>query len=239
LPVIGEGVVGATTIGLATLLSPALRSWYNRLGATKDEVERSLPGDELSPNPVFQSTRAVTVKAPVREVWRWLTQLGQDRGGMYSYEALENLVGADMHNVDRILPAIPEWKVGDALWMAAKEKFGGRGYAVLAEVQPEWALVFLTQGWTDTRPRTEFVKDEKRGTWAFVIEPLDDETTRFIVRGRSGSRLSRWGKLVERWIEPLHFIMEWKMMLGIKQRAEASYRKVGEARPTANERVAV
>src|SRR5918994_7083921 len=70
-----------------------VRPWHLRWGATEEGIAKPLPGDELVPNPAIESTRAITVNAPVEEVWPWLAQIGQDRGGFYSYEWLENLAG--------------------------------------------------------------------------------------------------------------------------------------------------
>ena len=104
--------------GLARLLRPlailgallpwayalVVRPWHIRWGATEERIAKPLPGDELVPNPAIESTRAITVNAPVEEVWPWLAQIGQDRGGFYSYEWLENLAGCRMRNADRIHP---------------------------------------------------------------------------------------------------------------------------------------
>jgi hypothetical protein len=87
----------------ATLLSPFLRSWHTK-GATDIEVHQSLPGNDLVPHPKWRWTHAITTHASATEVWPWLVQMGQGRDGMYSYEWLENLVGCDIHNADRIIP---------------------------------------------------------------------------------------------------------------------------------------
>src|SRR5919108_5912683 len=84
-----------------------VRPWMLRWGATDEDLRQPLPGDDLVPNPLTTSTRAITVNAPVEAVWPWLAQIGQDRGGMYSYEWLENLAGCQMRNADRIHP---EWQ---------------------------------------------------------------------------------------------------------------------------------
>ncbi|MEK8226829.1 hypothetical protein NKG05_13190 [Oerskovia sp. M15] len=72
-----------------------------------------LPGDELVPAADVVATRAITIAAPPREVWRWVLQLGQGRGGFYSYEWLENLVGCEIRNADRIEPQWQRLAVGD------------------------------------------------------------------------------------------------------------------------------
>jgi hypothetical protein len=95
-----------------------VRPWHMNWGATDEEVRKRLPGDELVPHPTFESTRAITVHAPAKEVWRWLAQLGQDRGGFYSYDRLENLAGANIYNAARIVPEMQHLKVGDFVPMA-------------------------------------------------------------------------------------------------------------------------
>ena len=94
---IGERLAGAFLIA-AALLTPFLRLWRTKWGATDAEVHRSLPGDDLIPHPKWRYTHAITIRASAAEVWPWLVQMGQGRGGMYSYEWLENLVGCDIHN---------------------------------------------------------------------------------------------------------------------------------------------
>jgi hypothetical protein len=73
---IGEGVIGAFLIAIA-LLTPFLRPWRNRWGATDDEVQRSLPGDDLVPRPKGVLTHAISIPASVAEVWPWPVQIGQ------------------------------------------------------------------------------------------------------------------------------------------------------------------
>ncbi len=93
------------------------------------------------PHPTVESTRAVTIRAPAEEVWRWLVQLGQDRGGFYSYNLLENLAAADIHNVDRIVPEMQHLKVGDFVPMAPVEwDIPTAGFTVVG-IEPERAIV--------------------------------------------------------------------------------------------------
>lgn len=106
-----EGIEGAFLIAFA-LLTPFLRRWRCRWGATDEEVKRTLPGDELVPAPEWQWTHAITINAPPEQVWPWIVQMGQGRGGFYSYEALEDLVGCKIHNASRIVPEWQDLKVG-------------------------------------------------------------------------------------------------------------------------------
>ena len=100
----------------------ALRPWFMHWGDKDSGSRRSWPGDELTPHPVSTATRAVTIHAPADRIWPWLVQIGQDRGGFYSYTWLENLAGARMKNASKILPEAQKRKVGDTVWMAPKER---------------------------------------------------------------------------------------------------------------------
>jgi hypothetical protein len=106
-----------------------------RWGATDDELKVVLPGDELVAAADLTATRAVTVRASADGVWPWIAQIGQGRGGFYSYDFLENLVGCDIHSAERV---VPEWQsidVGDAVHLTSEV---GR---VVAVVEPGRALV--------------------------------------------------------------------------------------------------
>jgi hypothetical protein len=98
-----------------------VRPWHLRRDATDDEVQQPLPGDELAPpHPKLNTTHAITIHAPAVDVWPWLVQIGQDRGGFYSYTWLENLVGCHMRNADRLRPAWQRLAVGDSVWLHPK-----------------------------------------------------------------------------------------------------------------------
>lgn len=84
-----------------------VRPWYLRVGATDEESRAPLPGDDLVDGPDLSATLAVTIRASAHQIWPWIAQMGQGRGGLYSYDALENLVGCDIHSADRI---VPEWQ---------------------------------------------------------------------------------------------------------------------------------
>ena len=132
-----DNLGGALRI-VGNLISQSLtRSHYRYWGATQEEQQRILPGDERVPNPSVLTTMAITIDAPASEVWPWVAQLGQERGGMYSYELLENIARCKMRNADRI---VPEWemKVGDQMRM------GPQGYPVNQVVALErghWLLM--------------------------------------------------------------------------------------------------
>lgn len=179
-----------------------VRPWSMRWGATTVEESLRLPGDSLIPAGSTVATCAVTIHAPVSEVWSWTVQLGQERGGFYSYEWLENLFAADMHNAESIVPEYQNLKVGDRL------SFQRNGPStVVTLIKPERTLV-LGAGWT------------------FATIPMDSVTTRFIVRYPYDRIESiAHGLYYHSIFEPAHFVMEVGMMLGIKQRAERSFRE--------------
>lgn len=207
---------GAAGIGVLTLYAFILRPWYLRWGTTAEEVRRPLPGDELVPQPKQMSTRSITLQASVAEIWPWLVQLGQGRGGLYSYDWLENLIGCDIHNAERIMPEFQDLKVGD------KVRLGPEGYPfyTVAAFEPGRALILRAGDPHAGEPPV----DE---TWTFFLDPIDAGTTRLIVRNRRDYPPSLANFVIWRVMtEPAHFIMERKMLLGIKQRAEqAAYRQ--------------
>ena len=207
--------LGATAVAGTAI---ALRPWFMHWGAQESDRPRVWPGDELTPHPVSTATRAVTIHAPADRIWPWLVQIGQDRGGFYSYTWLENLVGARMKNASKILPEAQKRKVGDTVWMAPKERFGPIASMRVAILEPERAMVLVPPQDFDAVSRMGLALG---GTWAFILEPVDADTTRLVVRSR-GPQKPRLGEKIFRTFlfDPAHFIMERKMMLGIKRRAE-------------------
>jgi hypothetical protein len=183
--------------GLLVTYAFVLRPWHMHWGATTTELTMPLPGDAYIPPQTVVSTRAVTIRAPTAAVWPWIVQLGQGRGGFYSYEWLENLFAADMHNANQITPELQTLTIGDHI------SFQQDGpYTVVALINPGRTLVV-------------------EGGWTWHLQPIDEQTTRLIVRYASFPVSNRWSELFYYPIfEPAHFVMESGMMLGIKARAE-------------------
>jgi hypothetical protein len=212
-----ENLLGAVQVGGALILSPFLRSWYNRWGAAETEFTASFPGDELVPAPLMGYTRAITIQAPPEKVWSWLAQIGQGRGGLYSYDGLENLVGCKIHSVDQIIPELQNPQVGELV------RLGPQGYpcfAVMA-VDPGQALVLISADPQSGKPvlhDPQAVKGYSIATWQFILKPQGENSTRLLARQRlSFTPDMRW---VWRLTEPVGFVMERKMLLGIRRRAE-------------------
>lgn len=195
-----------------------VRPWYLQWGASDAEARATLPGDEIIPSSAGQTTRAVTVDASAESVWRWVAQIGQDRGGFYSFDLLENLVGCRMPTIDILRPDKQIWRPGDKLWMYPPDRAGGVGFATLRRHVPGRALAFGTHAVGTP------ITAQENGSWAFVVQPLDPYTTRLLFRGRGAPR-SWAGVAFDRSIfEPVHFVMERRTLVGIKQLAEGESR---------------
>jgi hypothetical protein len=188
---------------------PRILHW----GATPAEIDRPLAGDELIADPILVCTRAITIEVGPQRVWPWLAQIGQGRGGFYSYEWIENLAGLDIHNADRILLELQDLKPGDLIpfWR-------GAGVNVM-QVEPGRVLVLAG---TLTQPKGEVAEGgDVGGTWVFVLDAPKDNETRLVVRSQIARFPPVWlSALFMRLLEPMHFIMERKMLLGVKERAE-------------------
>jgi hypothetical protein len=185
----------------------AFRARYLRWAATNGEVNMVLPGDGLIPRADLTATRAVTVQASVDAVWPWIAQLGQGRGGFYSYDFLENLVGCHIHSADRIIPEFQDIAVGDEVRLAPQMTL------VVACLNPGRSLVLrggIPIG--NGPPPFDF-------TWAFTLRDEPDHTTRLLVRERY-AYTRPWARLLVEPTEAASFVMSQKMLRGIKDRAE-------------------
>ena len=198
---IAAGASAAAVLGPTAYLL-FFRRWCLTWGAREDEVTAKLPGDELLVDAGLVTTRAVTVNTPLEAIWPWLAQMGSGRGGAYTYDWLENLLGLNMHSASQILPEYQDIKVGDEF------PLGEGGTVMRVEVlDPPRALAFRTtdQNWV----------------WNFALLP-DGESTRLISRNRIATKAlapaTRLFYLL--FMEPGSLVMERKMLLSIKQRAE-------------------
>lgn len=225
---------GAAATGSAVLYVVA-RWWFVRWGATPAEELDPLPGDELIAAPSVVTTRAITIDAPADAVWPWLVQMGQDRGGLYSYDWLENVFGLHFRNADAIVPEWQHLEVGDIIRSAPASAGPGGGFAVVG-VEPGQAIVTVVGDPAEMVPRTQAGPLPDGCSWAFVLQRIDDRHTRLLVRLRARFGFpapAEW--LAGRLLEPVHFVMERKQLLGIKARAERAAAEVLHGRPVADE----
>jgi hypothetical protein len=189
LPILAGVAIAAYIVGV--------RPWHRRWGAT----------------------HAITIGAPAGAIWLWLVQLGQNRGGFYSYELLENLAGCQMCNTDRNIPELQHLQEGDVV------RLGPDPYPAYTvwSIQPERALLLRTADPHNGRAveLSDLASGAWLGTWAFVLDQRDDHTTRLLVRLRNQWRPSPGNFLVGLVVtEPAHFVMERKMLKTIKQLVE-------------------
>jgi hypothetical protein len=119
---------------------------------------------------------AITIRAAPSEIWPWLVQMGQGRAGFYTHEWVENLLGADIHNADRVVSAWQHLEVGDTIRLTPDPYFGQPGqFMTVAEIQPERALLFR-----------QTLPNGSPASWAFLLLPEDDGRTRIVMRRRGG-----------------------------------------------------
>jgi hypothetical protein len=193
------------TLAYAIAIRPRHLHW----GARSEELDKHLPGDELLPVGGTRILHAVTINASPEDVWPWVAQIGQDRGGFYSYEWLENLAGCEMRNAEDIHEEWQHREIGETVFL---HPTGGLEVTVF---EPGRALGLRNWG-------------------TLVVEPDGRGRTRLLVRGviPPGHFAAAYAVLME----APHFIMERRMLLGIKERAERAGRvpREGASRATSD-----
>lgn len=170
--------------------------------AKKEESQRVLPGDTIIDKPMVESTHAISIKSNAKDVWPWIVQIGQDRGGFYSYTILENMIGCKMKNADRIHPEWQQVSVNDQIQLHPKFP------PLLVNELEHGSHVVLAQ-------ETSF-----QWTWTFAILQLSQDACRLLVR----TRMSNPGLPLSLLLYPVmtlgHYFMERKMLTEIKRRSE-------------------
>jgi hypothetical protein len=207
---------GAGLLAWNLVATPFIGQERLRWGTEGSEATDPLPGDELVADPKWSYTLGVEVAAPPEAVWPWIAQIGQRRGGFYSYQTLENTFGCKITNTTEILPKFQHPEVGDEIYLHPTAP-----PMRIRIVEPPQALVLFGAP-------ADIASEESWGisTWQFSLRPGSAGRTRFLTRGRSdfssgwASRLA-FGRFP---IEPLTFVMSRKMMLEIKRLAEAAPR---------------
>jgi hypothetical protein len=208
--------LGAVCAAMFGLYSTAARRWMTGWGASLAERDMHLPGDAIVRRPRYSQTHAVTIAAKPRDVWPWLVQIGQGRGGLYSYDRLENAFGCDIHSADRIVPELQHLHVGDRVRLVP-EDFSVPLWLTVESVHPPTSLVLKGEG----EPAESRADGMVMPSWSFVALPAVSGT-RLIARWRHDFDPSVKGYLTWKFsLEPIHFVMERAMLRGIKRRAEA------------------
>ena len=191
-------------LAVAVLYWFPIRRWMSRWGATASDLARVMAGDGLLVDPTYSGTTVVVVDAAPEHIWPWLVQIGYQRGGLYSYDWLDRLVGyLDRPSATCILPQFQHLAVGDEIPL-------GRG--------PGWPVAIL-------EPNRALVLDMRNlgafdWVWQFGLYAMDEKRTRLVSRSRVRTRTT-WARLFTYAIEPAGFLMTRRMLLGLKWRAEA------------------
>ena len=213
--------IGGAFLIVANLATPFRREARSRWGTTESELLRTLPGDELIPTPKWGYTYAVTIQSTVELIWPWLVQMGDGRGGMYSYDLLENLAGCNMHSADRIVPELQNLEVGDSIRIHPSVP----PWPVYAEEEGQWLLLYGDPG--HDQPETDSNQPTSSyfaATWLLYLQPVGEHATRLITRGRYDYSPDQEKWMGPRFMEPVSFVMQRKMLLGIKGRVRAKAR---------------
>lgn len=203
-----RALLAGALIGFAAAAYPALgRDRCLNWGARPEETDREMPGDKLLPDAPVVSTRAIGIDAPASAIWPWLVQMGPGRGGAYTYDWIENLFGLNMHSADEILPELQNLAVGDELPLGKKLRMR------IEILEPHHAMVMRS--------------DDGAWVWEFGLYPEaptapGGSTTRLVSRNRiQDPRTGWWASAMSLYLmEPGSLVMERKMLIGIKQRAE-------------------
>jgi len=219
------GIWIGIAVAVTALVALIIRLWQLRRGTTDAEIRRSLPGDELVPDPKCGYTQAITIKASVAEVWPWLVQIGYKRAGWYTHDFLHRLVGIagcvddERCSAKRIIPELQDLKIGDVVEIAPE-----MGY-VVTDIEPERVLIMQTRldidTWQAAASGEPLPEKYLSSSWVWFFEEIDEKTTRLIVRVRSDyspGMLSTIGSRIANEVGRL--LMQPKTLRVLKQRAE-------------------
>lgn len=198
---------------IAGVYALILRRWHKKWGASGLEAAQPMPGDEIIEEPSYMTTRAVTIDARPEHVWPWLVQMGEGRGGFYSYDWIERLMGMRVSGVSEILPEFQQIEAGDII-PAGEEDIP------VAAIEKNRHLVL---GSAEERPWGS-------STWAIALYPANG-LTRLVSRVRARPKDSRRSRLLYAFLEPGMFAMERKWLLEVKRRAETSAFAEAEGHP--------
>jgi hypothetical protein len=196
--IVGVPIVALILVAAFIVLAPFIHTW----GATDEEINHTYPGDELTPNPVLRWTHGITIHAPVSETWKWVIQMGESRGGYYSYTFIENLIaGSTLYiNADHIIEEFQNPPIG-------QEMIGGM--LSIQSYEKEHYLLASSE------------IDELGWTWLWFLSPTEDGQTRLVVRMNIEPEKSLSIPAPAMWImDAGGFVMEQNMLQGIKLRAE-------------------
>jgi hypothetical protein len=230
----------AATAGAAAAYAFAVRPWWRSWGVDPTDATLAFAGDDLVPDATVVETRGVEIDAPPDAVWPWLVQMGYNRAGWYSYDAID-MKGA---SVDTILPELQHLAVDDLVPNSPDTAFvvrsldPGRSLVLYADEKTVEEQVTAARARKEAGGATEATPANLKAagkmmpamagfaaSWAFVLQPLDEgRRTRLAERFRvrlpapEGPAAAVLGGAFGFGV----FAMTRKQMLGIRDRAEAA-----------------
>lgn len=190
-------MVIAVLVGFVATLN---RPWLEQWGSTAAERSELLAGDDIVAAPSAVYTRSISIAAPPAEIWPWLLQMGQDKGGFYSFDWAETLFTDPMRNAMAIRPEWQQLQVGDLIHPFPPD----RGL-------PSWRVRHL-------EPQRSLVVATDDDTWslAFQLRPVGADGTRVVTRLRSEPN---WMNVA---LGPADLIVFPRLLVGLQQRAEGT-----------------
>ena len=207
----------AVTLAVVGVYTLVLRRRQLRWGATPKEATGPLPGDELLSRADLVATRAITIRRGVEDVWPWLAQMGQGRGGLYSYDWLENLAGCQMHSADQLVPDWQQLALGDDFRLHPDVAL------TVAHIDPPAALVVRGGVSPGGRPTVGDPAAPYDFTWAFVLTADGPSHARLLIRERYLYR-TPWARPLVETVSVVSFAMTERMLRGIRDRTEGRLR---------------
>jgi hypothetical protein len=193
-------LVGVALAGYILWARPYQLHW----GATAEEINRAMPGDELNRDPKFLATRAITINGTPEEIWSWLIQMGYGRAGFYGYDILENLGSPrGLQSAVSILPELQNFKVGDDVPISPAAKMS------FFAIEPNKYLIWAGQtGGT-------------YGAFTWALYPVDESHTRLVSRIRWSHHWTQPGVLaLDLLTEFTDHLAVRKVLEGVKGRVE-------------------
>ncbi len=179
-------------------IEPIITQW----GASKEEVSMPMVGDNDNLN--ITSTRAIQIGANKHIIWQSLMQLGANRQGFYSYDFIEHELGNKAQDQSINKYKNTNLKVGDIVHGSRNKGSALSVYNFqVLYVKPEESLVL-----------------ENWGT--FLVKSINEKQSRLIVRTQEKKSVNLWTSFKNHLIIPFHYIMERRMLLGLKMHSEQS-----------------
>jgi hypothetical protein len=182
--------------------APLYRHWHIRWGATDEEVQASMAGDEIVAEASLNSTRAITIDAPPAKVWPWIVQMGYRRAGFYTYDLVDN---AGYDSAETVLDEYQHFGIGD--WACPMNGLFGLRLPITE------TTAFKVRAF---EPFRSLLWEKPGSTWAWLLKPLPNGATRLVVRIRAHYPEPFTALLMEFGDPP----MARRMLRGIKARAE-------------------